>query len=82
MTIKIKEYNQWELRFLEILIPNNKFIRILSHCVGCTVDRMIWRGSILLTDGKEWTKGLITDDHLPHAEHEFTSINKMIEGLR
>ena len=54
------KYNEYELRFLEILVSEKRFLEILSEIVDNTFNYTIIENLKLpLTDGEEWLKGLI-----------------------
>ena len=54
------KYNEYELRFLEILVSEKRFLEILSEMVDNTFNyTIIGNLKLPLTDGEEWLKGLI-----------------------
>ena len=43
--MKIKEYNQWELRVLSILVPKYTWIGLVAYSNNCKMDRALFAGS-------------------------------------
>jgi len=40
----MKEYNQWELRFLSVLVPKERYFGILMYHYHFYIDRLLWQG--------------------------------------
>lgn len=59
---KLKEYNAYELRFLQILIPKNLYADLLRYNYNLLIERFLWKGDSV----KEWQKTILghPDDKL------------------
>ena len=44
----MKEYNQWELRFLQVLVPKKRYFEILKYNYDLMIDGFLWRGDVLM----------------------------------
>jgi hypothetical protein len=42
--INLKEYNQWELRFLQVLVPKKKYMEIMVYNASLMMDKSLFRG--------------------------------------
>lgn len=59
----MKKYNQYEMRFLQVLVSKERLLEILEDQMFIFKEEMLWRGhlgpGILSNDGKEWLKGIV-----------------------
>lgn len=44
MNVEIKKYNQWELRFLKLLVPKKKYIILVSYAWNMGLEGTFLRG--------------------------------------
>lgn len=40
----MKKYNQYELRFLQVLVPKEEYIEIISYNYAIRIEEMFWEG--------------------------------------
>ena len=52
-------YNQYEIRFLQVLVSREKLGEIIVEMYQTHLEHMFWEGSVPNTDGEEWLKGII-----------------------
>ncbi len=54
-------YNQYELRFLQVLVHRDKLFEIIKDMYYTFLEHQFFLGSAPRSDGEEWLKGIITD---------------------
>ena len=59
----MKEYNQWELRFLSILVPKYIWIGLVAYSNNCKMDRAFFAGSKKPNDPDDPLFPDISDKH-------------------
>ena len=53
------KYNEYELRFLQVLVSKERLSEIISGMYQTGLEHMFLLGSAPMTDGEEWLKGII-----------------------
>ena len=54
-------YNQYEVRFLQVLVSKERLSEIITEMYYTFLDHQLFLGSVPNTDGEEWLKGILTD---------------------
>ena len=55
-------YNEYEVRFLSVLMHRDKFSALISEMYQTSLEHMFWLGSTPRNDGEEWLKGILPNE--------------------
>ena len=81
----IKEYNRWELRFLQVLVPKEQYYKILHYNWQIHIDQMLFRGTKVLRhpNGKLEFVDAIKSPPLSEAGNDYLdTLKSFVKALR
>lgn len=64
------KYNQYELRFLQVLVSRERLSEIITEMYWTLQEEMLWQGSASSTDGEEWLKGILSPDFVEEGDED------------
>lgn len=80
----LKEYNQWELRFLQVLVLKERYAKIMKYNYDLLIDRMLFRGSKpFIIQPSDKIEFVCNNLEISEAGTDYlVTINSMIKALK